>query len=302
MSAEQLQRIVSLVAELSREASESDPGRRLAELGARFGVSSREIARDIRTLTLLGDQAEADWLLSLRAWQQGDRVWLSSRGPFRRPILLSPDERLALQVALALDREGAALAARLGTDAERPAGGATVGAAGAAADELHWLVVRAVEQRRRLEIVYAGEGDAAGRRFTVEPHELVGYHGRSYLHAWDEGAGDWRLFRLDRFLEAATLDGSFAERDDFRPVTGAGDLFRAPPAALERVRVRFSARAARRARERYPECDDAGDGAVVVTFLASSVDWLVRRVLEYGADAEVLEPPAFREAMRRAVS
>jgi predicted DNA-binding transcriptional regulator YafY len=32
------------------------------------------------------------------------------------------------------------------------------------------------------------------------------------------------------------------------------------------------------------------------------VDWLVRRVLEYGPEAEVLEPAAYREAMRRAVA
>jgi predicted DNA-binding transcriptional regulator YafY len=34
----------------------------------------------------------------------------------------------------------------------------------------------------------------------------------------------------------------------------------------------------------------------------SSVDWLVGRVLEYGADAEVLGPDAYREAVRRAVA
>jgi predicted DNA-binding transcriptional regulator YafY len=84
-------------------------------------------------------------------------------------------------------------------------------------------------------------------------------------------------------------------------VTSGHDLFRAPPAAIQRVRVRFSRSAARRVRERYPECQDAGDGAVVVTFQASSVDWLVRRVLEYGPDAEVVEPAAYREAIRRAV-
>jgi predicted DNA-binding transcriptional regulator YafY len=41
---------------------------------------------------------------------------------------------------------------------------------------------------------------------------------------------------------------------------------------------------------------------VVDTFQASSVEWLVRRVLEYGAEAEVLEPVSYREAMRRAVA
>lgn len=41
---------------------------------------------------------------------------------------------------------------------------------------------------------------------------------------------------------------------------------------------------------------------MVVAFTVGSVEWLVRRLLEYGADAEVIEPEAYREAVRRAVA
>jgi predicted DNA-binding transcriptional regulator YafY len=40
---------------------------------------------------------------------------------------------------------------------------------------------------------------------------------------------------------------------------------------------------------------------VVVRFRSASVDWLVRHVLQYGDQAEVLEPTGYREALRRAV-
>jgi predicted DNA-binding transcriptional regulator YafY len=296
MSAEELRRVVHLVAELSRSSDQDEEGHRLTDLARRFGVPAARIAGDIRTLTTLGDHSESDWLLSLSAWQQGDRVGVSSRGPFRRPILLSPDERLALQLSLALDPDGAELAARL---AQTPAAPPRAVAPGG---DFHSLLLSAAEERRRVELLYAGEGDTAGRQFAVEPHELVGHHGRTYLHAWDTEARDWRFFRLDRMLDVLMRPERFTEREDFRPVTGRADLFRAPPAAVEPVRVRFSPRAAARVRERYPDCGEAEGGAVVVTFQASGVEWLVRRVLEYGADAEVIEPASYREAMRRAVA
>jgi len=41
---------------------------------------------------------------------------------------------------------------------------------------------------------------------------------------------------------------------------------------------------------------------VLVQFDASSTEWLTRRVLEFGADAEVVEPPHYRDAVRRAIA
>jgi predicted DNA-binding transcriptional regulator YafY len=94
-------------------------------------------------------------------------------------------------------------------------------------------------------------------------------------------------------IDLLVREEHFTDREGFRPVAGRSDLLRAPPAAVERVRVRFSARVAPRVRERYPDCEAADGGAVVVTFQSSGVEWLVRRALEYGADAEVLEPAMF---------
>jgi predicted DNA-binding transcriptional regulator YafY len=302
-AAAQLERIVSLVADLSRTAGDAENGRSLAELAGRYGVSPGQIAGDIQTLTTLCDHAEAEWLLSLSAWQQDDRVSVTSLGPFRRPILLSPDERLALQVALALDPEGAALAARLAAAGQvDEAGLAPAPRAPRSPGDFPGLFVDAANARRCVEVLYAGEGDDAGRQSVIEPHELLGYRGHTYVHAWDRDGRGWRFFRMDRFLDALPAEATFERRDDFEPVTGRTDLFRAPASAVETVRVRYSPQVARWIRERYPRCEDDGNGGVVVTFLVTSVEWLVRRVLEHGAEAEVLGPPAYREAVRRAVA
>lgn len=109
-AAEQLNRIVQLVAELTRREREARPPATLRELAARFGTTVAQIQSDIRTLTLLGDDPNADWLLSLRVSQEGETVRLSSAGPFRRPIRFTPDELLALKVGLATEDGGERLA------------------------------------------------------------------------------------------------------------------------------------------------------------------------------------------------
>ena len=108
----QLTRIIQLVAELTRRERAGEDSPAIASLADTLGVSTDQVTADLRTLTLLGEHADAEWLLSLSVWQQGDRVGVTSGGPFRRPLVLSPDERLAVQAALALDPEGENLAAR----------------------------------------------------------------------------------------------------------------------------------------------------------------------------------------------
>ena len=65
------------------------------------------------------------------------------------------------------------------------------------------------------------------------------------------------------------------------------------------VRVRFTPAVARWLAERYPEGRALPGGGLEVEFDVLDPHWLVRHVLQYGADAEVIEPAAVRELMRR---
>jgi predicted DNA-binding transcriptional regulator YafY len=298
-AAESLARIVSLVAELTRVEREAGAAPTVATLAASFGVTPAQIAADIRTLTQLNDHSDAEWLLSLSAWQQGEMVGVSSAGPFRRPVRLSPDELYAVQLALVMEGE-TALAARLGA----------VAAAGAPAPPsvrqrlpAYDLLSDAVASHLVIELLYAGEGEQTGRQWVIHPHQLAEYRDRTYVVAWCVASDDWRHFRLDRILDALPAGGTFAPRADFRPVLEPGDVFRAADDAVEQVAVRFSPAVARWVRERYrDDVEEEEDGAVRVRLPVTSVAWLVRRVLEYGDDAEVIGPAAYREAMRRAVA
>jgi len=301
----QLNRIVQLVADLSRAQRDGAPAPTLGELGDRYDVKGSVILRDLRILTEAGDDSSDTWLLSLLVMQDHDRVSVESRGPYRRPIRLTPEELLVLQAALATeDGVNDATRAKLGalSSAALDAGDVLRAMPGGLGAEMAAVASaeQAMEACCALRLRYAGEGAERPSERVVEVHDVVSALGRHYLVAWCRTAGAWRRFRADRIIEAEVLDERFTPRADAPRIRERGDLFEAPPDAAEDVRVRFSPRIARWIAERYPQGEPQGDGSIVVTFQCASVDWLVRTVLQYGDQAEVLGPPAYREAMRRA--
>jgi proteasome accessory factor C len=298
-ASEQLNRIVQLVAELTRREREAQPPATLSELAARFGTTVAQIQSDIRTLTLLGDDPDADWLLSLGVSQEGETVRLWSSGPFRRPLRLTPDELLALKVGLATEPDGASLAANPVLQGDERSERVRLESS---ATPFLDLFVKAADGNRCVETLYAGEGARTGSERVIQPHQVVAFAGRTYVAAWCEAVEGWRHFRLDRVIDALPIDRTFTRRDDFEPVDGPEHIFREPDEGVDDVRVSFSAAVARWILEPYPDAEPQPDGGAVVTYRVADVDWLVRRVLQYGPEAQVLEPEAYREAMRRAVA
>lgn len=297
-AATQLNRIVQMIAELSRREREGLPSLRLAEVAERMGVSEKQIEKDIRTLTAVGEDADHEWVGSLSVLQEGDQIALSSRGTFQRPVRLTPDELLAIQIGLAgedgtqpLSRE----LAHLVEAARQPVAAQVSAAQHAGADESRVvdLARAAAAQRRCLEIVYAGAKGEPGRRI-IEVHGITGYQGRYYLRSWCRAADGERIFRADRVLDARLLPDTF----DGRPLPDHDGVFAAPPESREAVRVRFHPAIARWVAEEHPHAEHERDGAVVVTYEVTEPAWLARTVLGYGEHAEVIDPPAYRRLMR----
>ena len=312
----QLARIVTVVAELSRRDAAGEPALTLAEVAAQHGTMPEQIQRDLRALTQASDEPDAEWLQSLTIWQEGDRLVVASRGPFRRPIRFTPDELLALELGLAaeaagdetgsgsggaaeaLSRELAAVMSPATSEAQRYD---VAPSAGAGEAKVAALARRAMDEQRVLSILYTDEHDRAGTPRSVEPHQVVFAEGRFYVAAWCRQSGGWRNFRADRVIDAALEDGTFEPRRDFEPFADGEAVFRADAAAVDNVTVRFSPGIARWLEERHPDAMLESDGSALVTFKVADPAWLVRHVLQYGPDAEVVAPAEYREAVCRAV-
>jgi predicted DNA-binding transcriptional regulator YafY len=298
-SATQLNRMVTMVSELTRRSRTDQPSASLDELAERFDATRSQIQADIRALTLLGDDPDADWLLSLSIGQEGDRISIASGGPFRRPIRFTGDELVALQLGLAAveQSDGIVSSAVAGLLNQAEPVSHTLAGRGRVSPSLANLVRTAIRDRQKLEIRYTGERTLGGINRVVHPYQVLEQEGFTYVVAWCELAGGWRHFRSDRILDAVPA-GHYAPRPDF---TRSEDSFAEPPEATP-VQVRFSPAIARWLRERHPDATSGEDGSLVVTYPVASPEWLLRHVLQYGPEAEIIAPASFRDLMRSQLS
>lgn len=318
-STEQLLRLLRIIPLASRPE-----GLRIGEAARLCQVAEAVIDADIRVL------ADRSWYLppgstdDFQILLEGDRVHLVAPPAFRRPVRLGLHEVLAVSLALrcaglteekarALGRaleEACALEGEVsGAAAPEPSATPTAEPLAillrrADADELHDQVARALVTRHQLEVSYLKEGAAAPETRRLEPWSLVHAEGESYLLAHDLDRSAPRLFRVDRML---------AVRITETPATAPMELEAADVSAegavrlvadgrpLETTRVRYSPQVARWVRERHPEGRELDDGSYEVDHPILTDAWIVRRVLRYGPDAELLSPPRLRRAMARAL-
>jgi predicted DNA-binding transcriptional regulator YafY len=157
------------------------------------------------------------------------------------------------------------------------------------------LARRARDEHRELDVVYCGSRAEPGHRM-IGPYQVVTAGGIWYVHAWCETSGDWRRFRAERFLEIRCLEERFEPREGAPTLERAEQLFQAAEAIA--ARVVFEAGIARWLKERYPKGRDLPDGRYEVTFPVADPTWFVREMLQYGAEAEVVEPESLREVVR----
>ena len=206
---ERLPRLLSLVPYLLAR-----PGIRVAEAAADFGISEKQLRRDLELL----------WMCGLPGYGPGDLIDLSFSGDtvtvthdagMRRPLRLTTAEATALLVALRTlgDVPGVvdtAAVRRATAKVERAVGDAGLG--GVAVDltreeaETTAAVREALEAGRAMRIVYYTAGRDAVSQRTIDPMRLLIVEGRGYLEAWCRRAEGVRLFRLDRVEDVAVLD------------------------------------------------------------------------------------------------
>ena len=255
---------------------------------------------------LLGLSSEhKDWLASLRVALVADGFAVHSLGAFRRPVHFTGEEGLALLLGLGAARGGKSVAAKLAKglknapSAETVETGYAIGAAPSVElDGVLAVARRARDEKRKLEILYSGPaGEPAWR--VAHVHQVIESAGRWYAIAWCERVCDFRHFRADRILEARLLTQDFRPQVLFKPIKGADELLGSD--ATVPAKVAFSKKIARWLEERYPGGRVQADGRYVVTFQVADSAWFVREVLQYGAEAEVLEPDGLREAVRKMV-
>jgi proteasome accessory factor C len=287
------------------------PGIRIDDAARDFGVSAKQLRRDLELL----------WMCGLPGYGPGDLIDLSFEGEtvtvtydagMNRPLRLTGAEATALLVALRALAETPGL---LDTDAVRRAiakieaaagqaqpSGVVVGLGvreGKATAHTRRVVQQALQAGRALRIrYYTASRDEITERM-VDPMRLLIVQAVGYLEAWCRRAESVRLFRLDRIEDVQVLAEPAAPPATARPTDLSDGVFSArPDQPLAELVLDPDARWVA---EYYP-CEEQVEldgGRLRVRMRYGDESWMARLVLSLGGDARAESPPDLAEAVRQ---
>ena len=298
-AAAQLQRVLDLIPRLGD--GEEHP---IADVARALGRSPGELLADLDAISMRFD-APGGFVEGISIFVEDDTVCVSA-SQFLRPMRLTMPELCALELGLslirrertpaeqgpidrALERLRAAITNVPSNDRYDGARHADLDTAGSAE---HLSVLKAaVRARCKVRLRYRAGGATESTERVVCPHAVVFAEQMWYLVATG-GDDGLRFFRLDRIEDVQMVDEPF-ERDEeiVQRVQETRRAFASESAT--RMRVRYSSRIARWVAEREGRELD-GDGGLTMEHPFADESWAVRHVLQYGPDAEVLEPAALR--------
>jgi proteasome accessory factor C len=310
VAAAQLRRILAIIPELADDRPHS-----VAEIAERLGMSRDTLGRDLRLISERYDDP-GGFIDSVRIYVGRDDVSIQANH-FHRPMRLTVAEVGALDLGLALLRaertqdERAPIErarerlrtvlARLPDDPPPLFDHRLVSDGGSEADrETLTQVTRAMRRSRKVRISYRGSTDTESSARVVCPYASAFATGAWYLVAHCDRSRAIRVFRVDRIEAVEALDEAYQVPADFSmdEIVKDGRVFQGD--APERVQIRYGPAVARWIAEREGH-DLAPDGSLTLEYPMADQDWVVRHVLQYGADAEVIGPAGARAAVRAAL-
>ncbi len=307
-AAAQLQRILNVVPQLA-----DGDDHRIADIAAHIGSDEQTVVRDLKSLTERFD-VPGGFSDGVRVYVENEQVSVLSNH-FLRPMRLTTQELCALELGIAMlthqrapNEHGTLESARNrlreilsqlpGDRVPDVPMHAAVGALGPS--DVFTVVREAVLEQRQVHLTYRKVGSLVSDVRDVCPYELVASNGLVYLAAFCLREQDFRVFRLDRVQSAELRDDTFERRDNFdvSQILTHGRVFHGE--APEALVVRYSPKIARWIAEREGLAL-AADGSLTTVMPLADSAWATRFVLQYGPDAEVLEPQSLRDQLREAM-
>lgn len=299
---QQLTRILQLLPEAARSGGAS-----LSDLAKTTGATEADVVRDFEEVYTRAYYQPGGSIDDVQIAIEAKSVSVWTTGEFRRPIRLGPEESIATALALRVLAAGSPAAAesmltladRLETSlldrrAVEDARHFGVHPEALTAGGPYEALAAGARERRTCRIGYLKSGAAEPESRLMDPYALVHAGGRWYVIAGCHRNAAVRVFRLDRILTAEEEDTPFEIPSDFDPASYIADGRVFHGNDLEMATVRYSARIARAIAEAGP-VTPLDDGSVVVSYAVADRQWLVRHLLEHGADAVVLDPPGIRD-------
>ena len=167
-------------------------------------------------------------------------------------------------------------------------------------------VARATLGRKKIRVTHFSRQNGQSTERTLSPQQLVHYRDNWYVDAWCHLRKDVRSFAVDAIQAATVLDedAKDIDQDSLKQVMQSSyGIFGGQPKAV--VKLRFTPDRARWVRQEqwHPQEQalDEPDGSYLLSFPYSDERELVGDILRFGEDVEVLEPPALRAQVKKAL-
>jgi predicted DNA-binding transcriptional regulator YafY len=164
------------------------------------------------------------------------------------------------------------------------------------------LIIQGILSQKSLKVVYHSQGRNTQTERIIDPYYLVPRNQRFYLIGYCHLAGEIRTFRVSRFVNVEVLDEHY-DKSSFDIRQYMRNTF-----SIERgddhihFQVRFSPEVARYVTEEEwfvePKLTTEPDGSLLLEMTLNHDREFLMWVTSYGPEAEILSPPAYRDAMR----
>jgi predicted DNA-binding transcriptional regulator YafY len=168
------------------------------------------------------------------------------------------------------------------------------------------MLCRATQERHSVRVTYYSAESNVTRNHTLDPYHLHNVNGNWYVFAFDH---NWRrvfTFHVGRIRSLQILNQSFEPLPHFDAAQRVADMLGAEAGdEVLQVAIRFNDYQASfmRDREFHPsqQIEELPDGGLILRFQTSSWGEVTRFILQYGSNAEVLEPADLREEIAQEV-
>ena len=156
----------------------------------------------------------------------------------------------------------------------------------------------ALSQYKACTIKYLTYSSCETRSYTVHPLKLVEHRGGLYLFVILPDYDLLRLVAVDRIDDIVILDNTFTHPADFdadKLLASSFDLTYDDPVTAV---IRFSRKVAPTLKDRRysisQSIEKETDGSIILTLTTSGRKDLLRWILSFGSEAEILSPPDLR--------
>jgi predicted DNA-binding transcriptional regulator YafY len=166
-------------------------------------------------------------------------------------------------------------------------------------------LLEAVVERKVCKITHEALSHGKRKSYEIHPLRLFEHDGGLYLFVIIPSKKALRILAVDRIQRISVTDEVFEEPTDFDPEAVLGHTFDLTLGDPVTAVIHFSPSAARRVRNRRwsatQEIEEHDDGSLTLTIETSGRDDVVRWVLSFGSEAELLEPVELRDELRDCV-